>query len=211
MLVNVFKKHLFEGAVLRLAAALAAIAAGAGLLGAGSPSAVAGGGCRGVPATEADGSVVTMNDQLCFLPTVLHAKPGESITWTNAGSAPHSVAAATLGWGNYAEVAGGGTVSYTFDQPGTYPYYCFVHPGMTGAIVVGDGHGPPSIQVHPVRAVQVGAPAQATVPVVPVAAVVPPTDDSRARWLYAGMGALGGLAVAGLRLWVVSVRRSARP
>jgi plastocyanin len=207
MLVKAVRKALFAGGVLRLAAALVAIAAGSGVVGAGAPAS-AGGGCRGFPATEAEGTAVTMNDQLCFLPTVLHAKAGETITWTNAGSAPHSVAAATLGWGNYAEVAGGGTVSYTFDQPGTYPYYCFVHPGMTGAIVVGDGRGPASIQVQPVHAEQVSAPAPAADAANPVSAVAATEDESLSRWLYAGMGALGGLAVAGLGFGMGSARRS---
>ena len=29
----------------------------------------------------------------------------------------------------------------TFDEPGVYPWACWYHPGMTGAIVVGDGTG----------------------------------------------------------------------
>jgi len=29
--------------------------------------------------------------------------------------------------------------SHTFDKPGTYPYYCSLHPKMTGQVVVGGG------------------------------------------------------------------------
>jgi plastocyanin len=192
-----------------LAAVLMAVATGAGMLFGGAAPAVAGGGCRGVPATEADGTAVNMTDGLCFLPTVLHAKPGEAITWTNTGSAPHSIAAATLGWGNYTEVPGGSAASYTFDEPGTYPYYCFVHPGMTGAIVVGDGRGASSA-VQSARAVQVNAapPADARSDSAPATVAAP--DDDNPRWLYAGMGVLGGLAAAGLGFGLLSARRSGR-
>lgn len=101
--------------------------------------AVAGGGCRGVPSTSATGDAVKMSGQACFTPTVLFTEPGTTVTWTNESTEIHDVASATLEWGNYEEVAAGESVSYRFDQPGTYPYYCFVHNGMIGAIVVGDG------------------------------------------------------------------------
>jgi len=119
---------------------IGALALGAGLLlGSASPAA-AGGGCRGRGSTSASGTEVHMTDDRCFEPTVLHATPGERVTWINAGlSEPHVVAGATIEWGNYEEFRPGQSVSYTFDKPGTYPYYCFTHNGMVGAVVVGDG------------------------------------------------------------------------
>ena len=36
----------------------------------------------------------------------------------------------------------GEKVSYTFSEEGVFPYVCILHPGMIGAIVVGDGIGP---------------------------------------------------------------------
>ncbi|MGE0599258.1 MAG: plastocyanin/azurin family copper-binding protein [Dehalococcoidia bacterium] len=100
--------------------------------------AVAGGGCRGFASTEASGDAVQM-EGTCFVPTVLHVEPGTTVTWTNKSTEPHSVAGATIEWGNYNELHEGQTVQYAFDNPGTYPYYCFVHNGMIGTIVVGDG------------------------------------------------------------------------
>jgi plastocyanin len=29
-----------------------------------------------------------------------------------------------------------GSFSYTFDKPGTYPYFCAIHPHMTGTVIV---------------------------------------------------------------------------
>jgi hypothetical protein len=70
---------------------------------------------------------------------VLFTQPGATVMWTNESTELHDVAGATLEWGSYEEVRAGESVSYRFDQPGTYPYYCFVHNGMIGTIVVGDG------------------------------------------------------------------------
>jgi hypothetical protein len=52
----------------------------------------------------------------------------------------------------------GETVSYRFDQDGVYPYSCLIHPGMVGAIVVGDGVGTDPAGVVPVTTTQVSPP-----------------------------------------------------
>jgi len=36
------------------------------------------------------------------------------------------------------ELQPGASISYTFDEAGVHPYACALHPGMSGAIVVGD-------------------------------------------------------------------------
>ena len=66
-------------------------------------------------------------------------QPGDTVTWTNHDNVAHSVAGATTEWGTYTTYPQGQAVSFTFDQPGTYSYYCFEHIGMIGTIVVGDG------------------------------------------------------------------------
>jgi hypothetical protein len=38
----------------------------------------------------------------------------------------------------------GGSVSYSFDEAGVYPYVCTWHPGMVGAVVVGDATEQPA-------------------------------------------------------------------
>lgn len=114
-----------------LALAVAALFARAG-------TANAGGGCRGTPVTVGAGAAVAMS-HICFVPTILYVEPGETVTWTNHGDPPHSVAGANVAWGNYTAYGDGQSVSHRFDRPGTYPYYCFEHNGMIAAVVVGDG------------------------------------------------------------------------
>ncbi len=68
---------------------------------------------------------------------------GTTVTWVNEDSFGHTVTAddGSFDSGN---VAGGASWSYTFDEPGTYPYYCVPHSwqedgawkGMTGVVIV---------------------------------------------------------------------------
>ena len=152
--------------------ALAAVMSAALLLG--SPNAAeAGGGCRGRASTEGTGTSVNIQD-LCFQPTVLRVEVGQTVTWTNLDDAPHNVAGATVEWGNYEERRRDESVAFTFDKPGTYPYYCFVHPGMTGALVVGNGiRGDSMSGVQPARVTLASVPQ-------PLTAVAPlPAPEGR--------------------------------
>jgi len=106
----------------------------------GAPAANAGGGCHS-DAVAAAGIRVTLSE-LCFGPTVLYANPGETVTWTNEDSTAHTVTGLGFRWGSGGDLAQGDTVSYLFAQPGIYPYSCIIHPGMVGAVVVGDAGSP---------------------------------------------------------------------
>ena len=58
-------------------------------------------------------------------------------------------------WGHFEDLHGGDAFTVSFDEAGTYPFACSYHPGMTGAIVVGDGKGvasAESIAVEPFEA-----------------------------------------------------------
>lgn len=95
-----------------------------------------GGGCHRPP-TDARGTTVTMEDA-CFSPTVIRVTPGRMVTWVNRDAMLHSVVRAgpqLVGQANGA----GTSFKAQFARPGVYPYYCAQHPGMIGAIVVGDG------------------------------------------------------------------------
>jgi plastocyanin len=104
----------------------------------------AGGGC-GEPSTDVRGTAVDLKE-LCILPTVIRADVGQTITWTNRDALPHTVTGAGLrsgdgnGWGTLDNIAQGQTFSHAFDRAGVYPYFCWLHPGMVGAVVVGDGN-----------------------------------------------------------------------
>ena len=109
---------------------------------AGSPPAAAGGGagCHSTAITEAEAIRVSVRG-FCFEPTVLHVQPGETVAWTNDDPAPHSVTGVNGAWGSFEQFGGGEEVSFRFDTPGTYPYWCVVHPSMLGVVVVDDGSG----------------------------------------------------------------------
>lgn len=63
--------------------------------------------------------------------------PGGQVTVANRDGAPHTVTA-DGGQFDSGEVPGGGSVSFQApDQPGTYPFACEIHPGMTGTLTVG--------------------------------------------------------------------------
>jgi len=97
-----------------------------------------GGGC-GRAVTDDDGSRISIRN-FCFGPTILRVRPGETVTWVNRDGFPHIVLGANGAWGGYDNVRrSGGQVSYRFVSSGVYPYVCTYHPGMIGAVVVGNG------------------------------------------------------------------------
>jgi plastocyanin len=97
----------------------------------------AGGGCHG---GVTNGSGVRIDIvSACFTPTVLRVDPGQTVTWTNTDPIVHNITANN--WGHYDDLQPGQTFSTTFHAPGIYPFACTYHPGMSGAIVVGDGAG----------------------------------------------------------------------
>jgi plastocyanin len=73
-----------------------------------------------------------------FSPAALTVKVGTMVTWTNADPDAHTVTSKQGSGGplNSAALATGATYSYTFTKPGTYAYYCTIHPFMTATVVV---------------------------------------------------------------------------
>jgi plastocyanin len=98
-----------------------------------------GGGCGG-PVTDGVGTTVEIED-FCFGPTILRVAPGESVTFVNLDRSPHTVLGANATWGGYDALKKGHEATYEFAEAGVFPYVCTWHPGMLGAIVVGDGAG----------------------------------------------------------------------
>jgi plastocyanin len=99
------------------------------------PAFAGGGGCHG-DATSGQGDVVEIAKG-CFDPTTLQVEPGDTVTFVNLDPYPHNVSA--VGWGHLDDLNEGDSFQATFDEAGVYPFACQYHPGMTGAIVVGDG------------------------------------------------------------------------
>ena len=111
-----------------------------GTLIAASPAWASGGGGCGQPVTDARGVSVSIR-MFCFTPTVLHIRAGQDVTWRNTDPFPHNVIGANAAWGSYDLLKQGRSTTYRFTRAGTYAFACTVHPGMVGAIVVGDGNG----------------------------------------------------------------------
>lgn len=74
-----------------------------------------------------------------FVPTVTVIAEGESVNFINGSEYTHLITGAAHDWGSAeTEIQPNQTVTHTFDAAGVYPYACALHPGMSGAIVVGD-------------------------------------------------------------------------
>lgn len=86
------------------------------------------------PSAQPAPTTVTI-DNFSFSPMTLEVKPGATITWVNKDDIPHVVASTTSLFKSRA-LDTDGTFTFTFSEPGTYEYYCSVHPKMTGKIVV---------------------------------------------------------------------------
>lgn len=97
-----------------------------------------GGGCHsaGAPTDDAvEGDEVRIAD-CSFGPSALQVDPGEKVTFTNTDYFDHT--ATGLDWST--DLLGrGDSATITFDEAGTFNYYCKLHPNMTGTIIVGDG------------------------------------------------------------------------
>ena len=158
-----------------------------------APPAAAGGGCH-APATEGRGTAVALTD-LCFTPTVLRVAPGTEVTFVNRDSIAHPLGRPGGEWGWDGTIGGHATVR--LDQAGTYPFFCYVHPGMVGVVVVGDGRGTGAQVVQVDDPTAPAAPAAATGPASTAGADLP---SFPAAWLVlVALAALAG-AAAGTRL-----------
>jgi plastocyanin len=103
-----------------------------------SPVAAAGGAvCHGAPVTDTSTDRVYMAEN-CFTPTIVRIDLGHSVTWTNKDGTAHGVTGANGAWGSYDEIRQGAQTTVRFTRSGIYPYFCFIHNGMIGAVVVGD-------------------------------------------------------------------------
>lgn len=101
----------------------------------GASPAIAGGGCHDAEPVMRTGKVVDAKGN-CFFPTVLFVNEGATVTWTNRDAVEHSVTGLGARWGDES-LQQGDSVSVDFSKPGVYPYTCYFHPGMVGAVVVG--------------------------------------------------------------------------
>ena len=80
----------------------------------------------------------------CFIPNPVTIDIGDTVTWENVDNAAHTVTSGSPADGpdgvfdSSLIMAGGATFSHTFDDAGTYDYFCMVHPWMAGTVNVED-------------------------------------------------------------------------
>ena len=80
----------------------------------------------------------------CFDPNPVTIAMGGTVTWENVDNAAHTVTSGSPADGpdgvfdSSLIMAGGATFSHTFDDVGTYDYFCMVHPWMQGSVIVED-------------------------------------------------------------------------
>ncbi len=88
---------------------------------------------KDLPTHSSPNQVVVEN--FSFQPGTLTVAPGTTVTWVNHDDEPH-----TVNENNKTFKSGtldtDGKFSYKFTSPGTYSYFCSLHPRMTGQIIV---------------------------------------------------------------------------
>ena len=77
----------------------------------------------------------------CYLPYEINVAIGATVSWSNDDSAAHtvtsgSVTAGTTGVFDSSLFMAGDVYEFTFDEAGTFDYFCMVHPWMTGKVIV---------------------------------------------------------------------------
>lgn len=88
-----------------------------------------------VLATAADMVAVVDIRTFAFAVPALTVPVGTTVSWTNYDVEPHTVTARDRTFASPG-LEMGDTFTYRFDAPGTYAYYCALHPHITGQIVV---------------------------------------------------------------------------
>ena len=108
------------------------------------------GGATGAAATGAGTSVSIVPGSSSLTDTAFQPNPasvsvGDTVTWTNDDTQPHTVVSGSNGTpdGKFDSspnfnplIVPGGTFEHTFTEAGDYPYYCALHPNMVGTVSV---------------------------------------------------------------------------
>jgi len=108
----------------------AALLLGMGVFGTGQKSCVA-------SAQEKTATTEVKIDNFSFGPVTLTVPVGTTVTWTNRDDIPHTVVSTDDPKTFKSKVLDTDEkFSFTFSKAGTYPYFCSIHPKMTGKVIV---------------------------------------------------------------------------
>src|SRR4051794_16663699 len=86
-------------------------------------------------APTANGSHEVVVDNFSFSPTTASVAAGTTVTWTNRDDVPHNIVSTTRHFKSPV-LDTDQRFSHAFEAPGTYEYFCSIHPRMTGRIEV---------------------------------------------------------------------------
>jgi plastocyanin len=128
----------------------------------------------------------------CYSPDSIEIQVDDTVMWTNTDTAAHTVTsgkdATPDGVFDSSLFMSGNTFEFTFDKAGTYPYFCMVHPWMSGEIIVHEkfnelhniavGEPNPSAPVDEPKVEPAPQPAPEPVPVEPKVEPAPETTPS---------------------------------
>nr|AIE92644.1 hypothetical protein, 4-oxalocrotonate tautomerase-like protein [uncultured marine thaumarchaeote AD1000_25_B10] len=97
-----------------------------------------------VTVTNAPGSSVPGCEETadgCFIPSMVTIDIGGEVIWENNDTAAHTITSGTAVEGpsgvfDSSLVMAGSSFSHTFEDAGTFDYFCMVHPWMAGAVMV---------------------------------------------------------------------------
>jgi plastocyanin len=95
---------------------------------------------RNIAAGTADVTIVrdAASAAIPYVPGTFQIAVGGTVTWINKDTTAHTVTSSPNGTSRFdsGALTTGATWSHTFTQPGTYWYYCTIHPMMIGRIIV---------------------------------------------------------------------------
>jgi len=112
----------------------AAVLVAAATFGAAAPGSVRSGFAATPPKVEAPEVKI---DNFSFGPAELTVSVGTTVTWTNRDGIPHTVVSTDEPKVFKSKVLDTDEkFSFTFTKAGTYPYFCSIHPKMTGKVMV---------------------------------------------------------------------------
>jgi plastocyanin len=95
-----------------------------------------GGGAGACAPSTAAGTVTAAMADIAFEPAQISAKVGDVIAWTNEDSVQHTATLKDDPACTTANLGGGETGALMFSAAGSYPFFCKIHPSMTGTIEV---------------------------------------------------------------------------
>jgi plastocyanin len=90
---------------------------------------------RGAPAARAAAPARVSIDNFSFAPAELTVAVGQPVIWDNRDDVPHTIVATNREFSS-AALDTDQTFTHAFSSPGTYVYFCGIHPHMTGRITV---------------------------------------------------------------------------